>query len=100
MLLGEPASGFKVAEDTSLAALPAIPSGLPSAMLARRPDVAASQRGLLAAQARVGVARGIGPIRVRDIAVAHGTLNAVGGDEGSTLSMCRSRTPVTVSASW
>lgn len=57
VLLGEPASGFKVAEDTSLAALPAIPSGLPSAMLARRPDVAASQRGLLAAQARVGVAQ-------------------------------------------
>lgn len=32
--------------------------------------------------ARVGVARGIGPIRVRDIAVAQGTLAAVGDDAG------------------
>ncbi|MBS0343630.1 MAG: type VI secretion system protein TssA [Proteobacteria bacterium] len=37
-------------------------------------------------EARVGVARGIGPIRVRDIAVAHGTLNAVGSDENFSLS--------------
>lgn len=37
-------------------------------------------------EARVGTARGIGPIRVRDIAIAHGTLNAVGGDEGFSLS--------------
>ncbi|WP_343637986.1 efflux transporter outer membrane subunit [Roseateles sp.] len=57
VLLGEPASGFRVAEDVSLSALPAIPAGLPSAMLARRPDVAAAQRSLLAAQARVGVAQ-------------------------------------------
>src|SRR6185436_645791 len=57
VLLGEPASGFKVAEDTALAPLPAIPSGLPSTVLARRPDVAASQRSLLAAQSRVGVAQ-------------------------------------------
>jgi len=32
--------------------------------------------------ARVGVARGIGPIRVRDIAIAQGTLAAVGDDAG------------------
>ena len=37
-------------------------------------------------EARVGTARGIGPIRVRDIAVAHGTLNALGSDEGFSLS--------------
>ncbi|SFM80770.1 type VI secretion system protein TssA [Variovorax sp. OV329] len=36
--------------------------------------------------ARVGVARGIGPIHVRDIAIAHGTLAAVGGDAGFSLS--------------
>jgi outer membrane protein, multidrug efflux system len=57
VLLGEPASNFSLSEDTALAPLPAIPGGLPSAMLARRPDVAASQRSLLAAQARVGVAQ-------------------------------------------
>ncbi|MBB3195562.1 efflux transporter outer membrane subunit [Roseateles terrae] len=57
VLLGEPASGFSLAEAQDLAALPAIPAGLPSAVLARRPDVAAAQRSLLAAQARVGVAQ-------------------------------------------
>jgi len=36
--------------------------------------------------ARVGVARGIGPIRVRDIAIAHGTLAAVGSDTSFSLS--------------
>ncbi len=57
VLLGEPASGFSLPEAQDLAALPAIPAGLPSAVLARRPDVAAAQRSLLAAQARVGVAQ-------------------------------------------
>ncbi|WAC73401.1 efflux transporter outer membrane subunit [Roseateles sp. SL47] len=57
VLLGESASGFTLPEATDLAALPAIPAGLPSAVLARRPDVAAAQRSLLAAQARVGVAQ-------------------------------------------
>lgn len=57
VLLGETASSFRLAERPELAALPAVPGGLPSAMLARRPDVAAAQRSLLAAQARVGVAQ-------------------------------------------
>jgi multidrug efflux system outer membrane protein len=37
--------------------LPRIPAGVPSSVLARRPDVSAAQSSLLAAQARVGVAR-------------------------------------------
>lgn len=57
VLLGEPASGFTLPESSQQAALPAIPGGVPSAMLARRPDVAAAERSLLAAQARVGVAQ-------------------------------------------
>jgi multidrug efflux system outer membrane protein len=58
VLLGEPASGFRLADDdAALPVLPAIPGGLPSAMLARRPDVSAAERSLLAAQARVGVAQ-------------------------------------------
>lgn len=56
-LLGEPASGFRLAEADGPVLLPRIPAGLPSAALARRPDVAAAQRGLLAAQARLGVAQ-------------------------------------------
>jgi multidrug efflux system outer membrane protein len=57
VLLGEPASGFVLAEADGLAPVPAVPAGLPSDVLARRPDVAAAQRTLMAAQARVGVAQ-------------------------------------------
>lgn len=57
VLLGEPASGFALAEVQALAPVPVVPAGLPSDVLARRPDVAAAQRALMAAQARVGVAQ-------------------------------------------
>lgn len=57
VLLGEPASGFTLPEAATLPAVPSVPAGLPSAVLARRPDVAAAQRTLMAAQARVGVAQ-------------------------------------------
>ncbi|HSV58235.1 MAG TPA: type VI secretion system protein TssA [Variovorax sp.] len=36
-------------------------------------------------EAQVGIARGVGPVRVRDIAIAHGTLAAVGSDASYTL---------------
>lgn len=57
VLLGEPASGFAITPDTTARALPEIPAGVPATVLARRPDVAAAQATLLAAQARVGVAQ-------------------------------------------
>lgn len=57
VLLGAPASGFALAPDTTARALPVIPAGVPATVLARRPDVAAAQSSLLAAQARVGVAQ-------------------------------------------
>lgn len=57
VLTGQPASGFRLEEASWNASLPQIPAGLPAAMLARRPDVAAAQRKLLAAQTRVGVAQ-------------------------------------------
>jgi multidrug efflux system outer membrane protein len=57
VLTGQPASGFRLEESNWNASLPLIPAGLPAAMLARRPDVAAAQRKLLAAQTRVGVAQ-------------------------------------------
>lgn len=57
VLVGEPASGFTLAPASSARVLPVIPAGVPGSVLARRPDVAAAQASLLAAQARVGVAR-------------------------------------------
>lgn len=57
LLLGEPASGFRLAPSPWQTTLPRVPAGVPSTVLARRPDVSAAQHGLLAAQARVGVAQ-------------------------------------------
>lgn len=59
VLLGKPASAFDAKDNPLLdtAALPAIPAGLPSALLERRPDIAAAQRAMMAANARIGVAR-------------------------------------------
>ena len=57
VLMGEVPSGFSLAEGTWTEALPRIPPGVPSEVLARRPDVSAAQRSLQAAEARVGVAR-------------------------------------------
>ena len=57
LLLGEVASNFSLPESPWTTALPAIPAGVPSTVLTRRPDVAAAEAALLAAQARVGVAK-------------------------------------------
>jgi multidrug efflux system outer membrane protein len=56
-LTGLPASEFKIARRPLIdTRIPNIPSGLPSALLERRPDVATAERQLAAANARIGVA--------------------------------------------
>jgi multidrug efflux system outer membrane protein len=57
VLVGEAASSFTMPGGEWSTALPVVPAGVPGSVLARRPDVAAAQRQLQAAQARVGVAQ-------------------------------------------
>lgn len=59
VLLGRPAAHFTANASPlpDTASMPAIPAGLPSTLLERRPDIAAAQRGMEAANARIGVAR-------------------------------------------
>jgi multidrug efflux system outer membrane protein len=57
VLLGEVPSTFAVTDTDWAGNLPQVPPGVPSTVLARRPDVAAAQSAMLAAQARVGVAQ-------------------------------------------
>lgn len=51
------APDFHIAPKAWTTTVPAIPSGLPSTLLTRRPDVASDERALAAASARIGVAR-------------------------------------------
>lgn len=57
VLVGETATTFRLEGADWSAALPVVPAGVPSTVLARRPDVAAAQRSLQAAQQRLGVAQ-------------------------------------------
>ncbi|MES2401180.1 MAG: efflux transporter outer membrane subunit [Pseudomonadota bacterium] len=57
VLVGEVASNFAVEPTAWSTALPVIPAGVPSTVLTRRPDIAAAQNTMQAAQARVGVAK-------------------------------------------
>ncbi|KQW35239.1 efflux transporter outer membrane subunit [Rhizobacter sp. Root404] len=57
VLVGDVPSALNVAEADWTGALPQVPPGVPSTVLARRPDVAAAQRAMQAAQTRVGVAQ-------------------------------------------
>lgn len=57
LLSGQPASSLKLDSTAAVATPPTVPAGLPSSLLERRPDVAAAQTQLQAAQARLGVAQ-------------------------------------------
>ncbi|GAB2881639.1 efflux transporter outer membrane subunit [Paraburkholderia jirisanensis] len=57
VLLGKNASEFTMAANPLTPVEVRIPPGLPSALLERRPDIAAAERAMAAANARIGVAK-------------------------------------------
>ncbi|QNI34823.1 efflux transporter outer membrane subunit [Alloacidobacterium dinghuense] len=75
-LLGKPASDFSIAVKPLLIVPPPIPTGVPSQLLERRPDVAATERTIAQANATIGIGYGAFFPSV--------TLSAAGGFESST----------------
>ena len=57
LLVGQPASSFSIPVQPLKTPPPAIPFGVPSQLLERRPDVAAGERQMASANALIGVAR-------------------------------------------
>ena len=74
-LVGTTPAGFTIEPRPALPVVPAIPPGLPSTLLERRPDVAAAERRTAAANAAIGIARAAYFPRV--------LLNATGGYEST-----------------
>lgn len=57
VLVGDAVTGFAIEQAPWRGVVPQVPAGVPSAVLARRPDVAAALSQMQAAQLRVGVAQ-------------------------------------------
>ncbi|GLX14469.1 hypothetical protein Pstr01_27080 [Pseudomonas straminea] len=76
VLIGVPPSEVSIARRDSLPTLPEVPASVPSELLERRPDVAAAERRVIAANAEIGVAKAAW---FPDL-----TISATGGYRGSS----------------
>jgi outer membrane protein, multidrug efflux system len=59
ILLGRNPGGIVRGKSIQVLAMPAVPAGMPSDLLARRPDIAQSEQSLIAANAQIGAAKAL-----------------------------------------
>jgi NodT family efflux transporter outer membrane factor (OMF) lipoprotein len=78
VLIGKAPADFSIASEIVPSEFPAIPTGLPSELLERRPDIAGAERRTAAANAQIGVAQAAFFPSL--------TLSATGGFQSSVLS--------------
>ena len=76
-LIGRPPAEFTLRPEPLPVTMPSIPPGLPSELLERRPDIAAAERRVAAANAQIGVAQ--------SAYFPSFTLSAAGGFQASSL---------------
>jgi NodT family efflux transporter outer membrane factor (OMF) lipoprotein len=98
VLVGETPSSFTLTPAAWQPTVPIVPVGVPSELLQRRPDIAAAERRMEAANADIGIARaayypslglsgsfGVGASRVADLFSASSTLWSLGLSVAQTL---------------